>query len=194
MSSYTSHRTKKAATQAIQDTFAFLKNMTLAQWVVLVVAGAVMSLILVMNWQPWLLLGTKVAESITSVPFLGWLTGLWLIGPAIQALTQNTAQLIGLILWAGCQIVQSIPLMLMAQRRKVPGKIWWLYAASYVCELSVTMLLYPIYGDGLGDFLGDFLRWDPYYCNPDEMLMFIATFASFEMLVGIASCLIVKLD
>lgn len=198
MSSYSQTRPhnqpKPNAVESIKSAWENAKKFTLVQWLILIIGGAVIVTVLALNWQPWLYLGVKVADSITSIPLLGWLTELWLIGPAIKALTQNTAQFVGLALWAACQFVQSIPLILMAQRKPVPAKLWWFYAASYVCELMVTMLLYPIYGDGIGDFFGDFLRWDSYYRNGDQIVLFVTTFASFEVVVGATTYLFYQVD
>lgn len=181
----------KTVVDEIKSIFRTLKGYTLKQWIVLFIFGWILSVVLTLNWQPWLEMGKHVAEGIISVPMLSVFYNAPLgIGDFAQWLSMNLGQFIGLGLWAGCQFMQCIPLALMIEGEEVPQKIWTWYAITYILEVAVVMAHHSFYGDGLGDFLRDFFQWQSYKYSPSVTIDFLVSFASFEIIYGMAASLI----
>ena len=164
-----------------------VKNMSWQQWAGIAVCGCVLFSCLLLNWQPWLDLGSNLSEKIVRFPFLSFLFWIPLgIGGLFKLLLGNLGQVVGLSLWALAQYFQVLPLWLLANNKPVSEKIWWYYGFSYLGEVLVCFGYIPPYVGGVGSLLQDLPRPDWYLIDWPNAGMLLATIGSFEAIVGVA--------
>lgn len=167
-----------------------IKNISLMQWLILLVGGVAIFQVLLINWQPWLSAGYDLATFIVRIPFLGFLMDAQFgIGWFFTGLFSKLGDVTGLTLWIVCTLIQSLPIAFAITGHEMSQDVWMIYGGSYLVEIAVNFAYYPPYGDGIPDFVADFFRWDWYLIEWHQLGMMLLSILVFEGLLAIFATL-----
>ncbi len=164
----------------------------LAKLLFFVIFGGVLFVSASLNIQPWIKLGSTIAQEITILPGQSLLEAIPFVGGWIKMLLGSLGSLIGVLLWAWCQIVQVAPLIVNSPNvlRALPNASReWLKdlkkyrTGAYLVEVSAMFLAFPPYGNGFEDFWFDFGKWDWFLIDWKNAMLIIVSLLAFEATV-----------
>lgn len=79
------------------------------RWIVLVLVFVLSGVLMVLNLQPYLEISRKLLDIITTVPLLGFLSILPVVGGLISLVSRIIADVFGVALWGIIQLVEILP-------------------------------------------------------------------------------------
>lgn len=143
------------------------------------------TILILLNIQPWTDIGSAIANEIKVIPLVGAISSLPLIGGLVggfvdQILTWvlfTMDDIFSIVVWG---IIQYAQLMMWF----FDGS-GWISAAAYVVEFIMTLFKYEIYGSGFEDFLQDFGIWDLGSWNWFQLIMSVFSMFGAEFGIGI---------
>lgn len=130
-------------------------------------------IMLIFQAQPWLRVGSRMAENIERVPFVGAFIDVPILGDIIWFLQNQSLMVdfLGIFLCLMCVYFQLLPWDLKRRRKAVPSWAWSALALSYSVEILATFAYYPPYGNGIEDFIFDWAAWDPYLVHIGQLAL-----------------------
>jgi hypothetical protein len=193
----------QGATKPMTTSKANKKEIHWGQFGAKFVSYALITLIAIINLQPWFPIAATIAGEIVNFPFIDSLMNIPIpiIGGVIAMVTQfivnNIVNLIAILLWF---LVQFSQLLFWAKEDSeaaaVMDNLFGLATSridkdlarkfsgvSYAIEAVVCFVYYPPYEGGLQGFMDDWGYWDWDSLLIDQLILFGITLFAFELFV-----------
>jgi hypothetical protein len=179
------------------------KSIHWGQFTAKFISYALITLIAILNLQPWFPIATTIAGEVIHFPFIDSLLNIpipvigGLISMIVTFIVNNLVNLVAILLWF---LVQFSQLMFWAKEDSeaaaVMDKLFGLAtsridkdlarrfsAVSYAIEAVVCFVYYPPYEGGFQGFMDDWNYWNWDSLQIDQLILFGITLFAFELFV-----------
>lgn len=138
-----------------------------------------LTLLFIINVQPWIGVVKRLLPTLTFIPFADTLVAIPYLGGIFLWIGKESVSLIAAVLCIIILIIELLPLLF--RNNPFLEKV---RAVGYIIEFAVCFLRFPPYAGGVNAFFDDFWQWDSDLIDYWNLFFLCFTFAGLELAIS----------